>query len=100
METIFGGTKLCCSNWKDKFEKSGIVAYLIFRIFFFFFFFFERMRDTDDSVNLLKFLEDSKKYFEELLVWKETKKEFHLPIRNFKPKRHEKVHETAKPIGW
>ena len=66
----------------------------------FFFFFFERMRDTDDSVNLLKFLEDSQKYFEELLVWKETKKEFHLPIRNFKPKRHEKVHETAKPIGW
>lgn len=60
----------------------------------------ERIRDKDDSVNPLKFDENSEKYFQELLKWKEEKEEFYLPIRNFKPKRHKKVYWTVKPLRW
>ena len=60
----------------------------------------ERIRDKDDSVNPLRFDENSEKYFQELLKWTEEKEEFYLSIRNFKPKRHKKVYWTAKPLRW
>ena len=60
----------------------------------------ERIGDKDDSVNPLKLDENSEKYFQELLKWKEEKEEIYLPIRNFKFKRHEIVYWTAKPSRW
>ena len=60
----------------------------------------ERIRDKDDSVNPLKFDENSEKYFQELLKWKEEKEEFYLPVRSFKPKRCKKIYWTAKPLRW
>ena len=60
--------------------------------------FFERMRDKNESVNPLRFLEESELYFQSLVIWKETKQELYLPTRNFKPIRHKKVHGTVKPI--
>ena len=59
--------------------------------------FFERMRDKDDSISPLTFLEYREKYFQELVIWRKTKEEFYLPKRNFKPIRHKKVLETLKP---
>ena len=38
--------------------------------------FFERMQDKDESISFLKILGDSKKYFQELVIWKETKEDF------------------------
>ena len=60
--------------------------------------FFERMKDKDESVNPLRFLEESELYFQSLVIWKETKEELYLPTRNFKPIRHRKVYRTVKPI--
>ena len=58
------------------------------------------MRDKDESISSLIFLEGSKKYFQELVIWKETKEEFYLPKQNFKPIKHKKVLETPKPVRW
>ena len=54
------------------------------------------MQDKDESISLLTFLEDSQKYFQKLVIWKETKQEFYLPKRNFKPIRHKKVLGTPE----
>ena len=58
-------------------------------------FFFEKMKDKDDSVNPLKYLDESEMYFQSLVIWKETKEELYLPTKNFKPTRHKKVLGTA-----
>ena len=39
--------------------------------------FFERLRDKDESINPSKFSEESEKYFELLIKWKETKEQFY-----------------------
>ena len=53
------------------------------------------MKDKDDSVNPLKYLDESEMYFQSLVIWKETKEELYLPTKNFKPTRHKKVLGTA-----
>ena len=62
--------------------------------------FFERMKDKDESANPLKRLEENELYFLKLVIWTETKEEFYLPARIFKPIRHKKVYRTAKTIRW
>lgn len=57
--------------------------------------FFEKMKDKDDPVNPLKYLDESEMYFQSLVIWKETKEELYLPTKKFKPTRHKKVLGTA-----
>ena len=73
----------------DNTEKKGINVYQIL------IFFFEKMKDEDDPVNPLKYLDESEMYFQSLVIWKETKEELYLPTKNFKPTRHKKVLGTA-----
>ena len=60
--------------------------------------FFERMKDKDESVNSLRFLEESELYFQSLVISKKKKEELYLPTRNFKAIRQKNVYETVKPI--
>ena len=60
--------------------------------------FFERMKDKDESVNPLRFLEESELYFQSLVISKKKKEELYLPTRNFKAIRQNNVYETVKPI--
>ena len=60
--------------------------------------FFERMKDKDESVNSLRFLEESELYFQSLVISKKKKEELYLSTRNFKAIRQKNVYETVKPI--
>ena len=60
--------------------------------------FFKRMKDKDESVSPLRFLEESELYFQSLVISKKKKEELYLPTRNFKAIRQKNVYETVKPI--
>lgn len=57
------------------------------------------MEEKHERFNPLSFGENSEKYFESLMRFKENNEQYHLR-KQFKPKRHKKVYETAKPLCW